>query len=137
MNHSPIRSPKSAIETGFIVKKILIVEDNEESLYLARFILEKEGYEVIEARDGLEALDKTSRETPDLILMDMQLPKLDGYETTRRIKADDRLAKIPVIALTAYAMKGDREKTLEAGCSGYIEKPIDPTSFVEDLKKYL
>ncbi len=119
------------------MKKILIVEDNEQSLYLARFILEKEGYEVIEARDGPEALDKTTGETPDLILMDMQLPKLDGYETTRRIKADDRLAKIPVIALTAYAMKGDREKTLEAGCSGYIEKPIDPTSFVEDLKKYL
>lgn len=119
------------------MKKILIVEDNEQSLYLARFILEKEGYEVIEARDGLEALDKTSGETPDLILMDMQLPKLDGYEATRRIKADKKLTRIPVIALTAYAMKGDREKTLEAGCSGYIEKPIDPTSFVEDLKKYL
>ncbi|MCK5436860.1 MAG: response regulator [Desulfobulbaceae bacterium] len=118
------------------MKKILIVEDDETSLYLARFILDKEGYDVIEARDGLEALDKIAKETPALILMDMQLPKLDGYEATRRIKADERLSKIPVIALTAYAMRGDREKTLEAGCSGYIEKPIDPTTFVEEVKKY-
>ncbi len=121
---------------AFIMKKILIVEDDETSLYLARFILDKEGYDVIEARDGLEALDKIAKETPALILMDMQLPKLDGYEATRRIKADERLSKIPVIALTAYAMRGDREKTLEAGCSGYIEKPIDPTTFVEEVKKY-
>ncbi len=69
--------------------------------------------------------------------MDMQLPKLDGYETTRRIKTDESLSKIPVIALTAYAMKGDREKTLDAGCSGHIEKPIDPSTFVEEVKKYL
>ncbi len=119
------------------MKKIMIVEDDEKSLYLAKFILEKENYEVIEARDGLEALDKVSRETPDLILMDMQLPRLDGYEATRRIKADEKLSKIPVVALTAYAMKGDREKTLEAGCSGHIEKPIDPSTFVEEVKKYL
>ncbi len=118
------------------MKKIMIVEDDEKSLYLARFILEKEGFEVIEARDGLEALDNVSRETPDLILMDMQLPNLDGYEATRRIKADERLAKTPVIALTAYAMKGDREKTLEVGCSGHIEKPIDPSTFVEEVTKY-
>jgi len=119
------------------MNKILIVEDNEESLYLAKFILEKEGYEVIEARDGPEALDKTSTETPDLILMDMQLPILDGYETTRRIKADERLTKIPVIALTAYAMKGDREKTREAGCDGYISKPIIPEEFIKTINSYL
>ncbi len=119
------------------MKKILIVEDDENSLYLAKFILEKEGYEVIEARDGLEALDKTSKETPDLILMDMQLPKLDGYEATRRIKADEKLSKIPIVALTAYAMKGNQEKTFEAGCSGYIKKPIDTATFVEEVKKYL
>jgi len=120
-----------------IVKKILIVEDDEKSLYLARFILEKEGYDVIEARDGLEALDKISKETPALILMDMQLPRLDGYEATRRIKADEKLSKVPVIALTAYAMKGDREKTIDAGCSGHIEKPIDPVTFAEYIKKFL
>jgi len=100
------------------MKKILIVEDDKKSLYLARFILEKKGYEVIEARDGLEAIDRVSMERPDLILMDMQLPKLDGYEATR-------------------PMKGDREKTLAAGCSGYIEKPIDPATFAEEVKKYL
>jgi len=119
------------------MKKIVIVEDDEKNLYLAKFILEKEGYEVIEARDGLEAIDKISKETPDLILMDMQLPNLDGYEATRRIKADERLAKIPVIAFTAYAMKGDREKTLGAGCSGHIAKPIDPSTFAKEIKKYL
>ena len=119
------------------MKKILNVEDDEKSLYLARLIIEKEDYEVIEARDGLEALDKISEETPDLILMDMQLPKLDGYEATRRIKADQRLTKIPVIALTAYAMRGDREKALETGCSGHIEKPIDPATFIEEVKQFL
>ncbi len=119
------------------MKKILIVEDDEKSLYLARFILEKQGYEVIEAGDGLEAVNKAFKETPDMILMDMQLPKLDGYEATMRIKTDEKSSKIPVIALTAYAMKGDREKTLESGCSGYIEKPIDAATLAEEVKKYL
>ena len=119
------------------MKKILIVEDDEKSLYLAKFILEKNSYEVIEARDGLEAVDKTSKAIPDLILMDMQLPVMDGYEATRRIKADEKLSKIPIVALTAYAMKGDQEKTFEAGCSGYIKKPIDPITFVEQVKKFM
>jgi two-component system, cell cycle response regulator DivK len=119
------------------MKKILIVEDDEKSLYLARFILEKQGYEVIEAVDGLEAVDKAFKETPDLILMDLQLPKLDGHEATRRIKADEKSNKIPVVALTACAMKGDREKTFEAGCSGYIQKPIDVATFAEEVRKYL
>ena len=117
--------------------KILIVEDDPKSLYLVRFLLEQAGFTVVEAGDGEEALEKAAEETPDLILMDMQLPKLDGYEATKRIKADAQLRHIPVIALTAYAMKGDREKTLAAGCSSYIEKPIDPTTFVEEVKKYL
>ena len=120
-----------------MVMKILIVEDDPKSLYLVRFLLEKAGFTVVEAGDGEEALEKAAEETPDLILMDMQLPKLDGYEATKRIKADAQLRHIPVIALTAYAMKGDREKTLAAGCSSYIEKPIDPTTFVEEVKKYL
>ena len=119
------------------MKKILIVEDDEKSLYLARFILEKQGYEVIEAVDGLEAVDKAFKETPDLILMDMQLPKLDGYEATRRIKANEKSSKTPVIALTAYTMKGDREKTFKAGCTGYIEKPIDTATFAEKVKKFM
>lgn len=119
------------------MKKILIVEDDEKSLYLVKYLLEYKNYKVIEARDGLEALDKADNEMPDLILMDMQLPKLDGYEATRRIKKNKKLSEIPVIALTAYAMRGDREMTLEAGCSGNIEKPIDPDTFISEVEKYL
>jgi CheY-like chemotaxis protein len=118
-------------------KKILIVEDDENSLDVARILLTSAGYKGAEARDGLEAIDKTFVENPDLILMDMQLPLLDGYEATRRIRSDERSAKIPIIALTSYAMKGDREKTLDAGCNGYIEKPINPATFVNEIKKYL
>ena len=116
--------------------KILVVEDDEKGRYLACFLLRRAGFDVLEARDGQEAIKKAA-ERPDLILMDMQLPVIDGYEATRRIKADEDLARIPVIALTAYAMKGDREKTLEAGCSGYIEKPIDPKQFVSQVREYL
>lgn len=119
------------------MKKILIVEDDEKSLYLVKYLLEYENYKVIEARDGLEALDKADNEMPDLILMDMQLPKLDGYEATRRIKKNKKLSEIPIIALTAYAMRGDREKTYEAGCTGNIEKPIDPDTFVSEIEKFL
>jgi len=119
------------------MKKILIVEDDKESLYLVGFILKKHGYEVIEAADGLEAIDMALKEGPDLILMDIQLPKLDGYEATKRIKADERLSKIPVVALTAYAMGKDKEKSLAAGCSDHIEKPIDPDTFIEKIKGYL
>ena len=117
--------------------KILIVEDDEKSRYLVRFLLEQAGFRIVEAGDGEEALEKAAEEKPNLILMDMQLPKLDGYEATRRIRADEKLAHIPVIALTAYAMKGDREKTLAAGCSSYIEKPIDPATFVEEVKRVI
>lgn len=118
-------------------KKILIVEDDPTNFYIVHVLMEKEGCQVIEAKDGLEALEKASQHLPDLILMDMQLPLMDGYEATRRIKADKRLAGIPVVALTAHAMRGDREKTLEAGCSGYIPKPIDPYGFGKEVKKYL
>ncbi len=119
------------------MKKILIVEDDETSLYLMRVLIENQGGAVIEARDGVEALEKASEHVPDLILMDMQLPGLDGYEATRRIKADQSLSHIPIVAVTAYAMKGDREKTMEAGCSGYISKPIDSFTFGKELMKYL
>jgi len=125
------------LKTGGYMKKILIVEDDEKSLYLVKYLLEYENYKVIEARDGLEALDKADNEMPDLILMDMQLPKLDGYEATRRIKKNKKLSEIPIIALTAYAMRGDREKTYEAGCTGNIEKPIDPDTFVSEIEKFL
>ena len=119
-------------------KLILISDDDLEIRNIVRRALSIiEDCDIIEAKDGEEALEKASKERPDLSLMDMQLPLLDGYEATRRIKADKSLAQIPVIALTAYAMKGDREKTMEAGCSDYIEKPIDPATFVAQVEKIL
>jgi len=107
-----------------VVKKIFIVEDNPDSRELVVKILKAKGYGIIQAVDGEEALQKLKEQRPDLILMDISIPKIDGYEVTRRIKEDDGLKDVPVIALTAHAMKGDKEKALEAGCDGYIAKPF-------------
>jgi CheY-like chemotaxis protein len=117
-------------------KKILVIEDNEPNLYLITYILERRGYEVISAYDGIEGLALAEKEKPDLVLTDLQLPKMDGYETARRIKSNPALAHIPVVAVTAYAMAGDREKALASGCSGYIEKPIMPTTFAAQIEQY-
>ncbi len=119
------------------MKKILVVEDNENNLYMMKFMLEENGYQVIEAADGVEGVKLAASEKPDLILMDMQLPLLDGYEATKQIKANQEINNIPIIAVTSYAMVGDREKTLNAGCNGYIEKPINPETFLDELNKYL
>lgn len=118
-------------------KKILVVEDNEQNLYLATFLLKQSGYEVIAAIDGLKAIEKTKAEKPDLILMDMQLPEIDGYEATSRIKSMAEIDHIPIVAVTSYAMAGDREKAMALGCAGYIEKPFDPETFVYEIEKYL
>jgi len=118
-------------------KKILVVEDNEQNLYLATFLLEQSGYEVVTALNGLEAIDKTLEEKPDLILMDIQLPEINGYEATKRIKSIADINRIPIVAVTSYAMAGDREKALAIGCAGYIEKPFDPDTFVSEIEKYL
>jgi len=118
-------------------KKILIVEDNEQNLYLSTFLLEKQGYDVIQARNGQEGLDTAAVARPDLILLDIQLPLMDGYEVARRLKAVEETRSIPIVAVTSYAMAGDREAVLSAGCEGYIEKPIDPDRFVEQVKRYL
>ena len=119
------------------MKKVIVIEDNETNLYLIRTILQKLGHQVIEARDGFTGVDLAQAEIPDLILMDIQLPGLDGYEATRKLRALEATKKIPIIAITSYAMVGDREKTLAAGCTAYIEKPIDPESFIEVLREYL
>jgi two-component system, cell cycle response regulator DivK len=107
------------------VTKILIVEDNEMNRDMLSRRLERKGYAVVMAVDGGEGVAKASAENPDIILMDMSLPVLDGWEATRRVKADPATKKIPVIALTAHAMAGDRDKTIEAGCDDYDTKPID------------
>jgi two-component system cell cycle response regulator DivK len=105
--------------------KILVVEDNDRNLRLMRILLKANGYEVIEASTGTEAMDYLQDHVPDLILMDIQLPHTDGLALTRLIKNGVQTKDIPIIAVTAYAMKGDRERMLEAGCDGYISKPID------------
>ena len=118
-------------------KKILIVEDNEQNLYLVTFLLKQNGYHVTTARSGLEAIDKTIAEKPDLILMDIQLPEMNGYEATKKIKNIAEINHIPIVAVTSYAMAGDREKAMAIGCVDYIEKPFDPDSFVSEIEKYL
>jgi len=116
--------------------KILLVEDNPQNRYLVTFLLEKNGYQVVIAEDGEQALSVVEEE-PDLILMDVQLPKMDGYEATRRIKADARFKDIPIVALTAHSMKGDRGKALAAGCDDYITKPVDAEGLLARLAELL
>ncbi len=119
------------------MKRILVVEDNEANMYLIRFMLEKSGYEVIGAEIGAAGVELAIKEKPDLILMDVQLPDINGLEVTRRIRASEADGPIPIIALTSYAMVGDKEKALAAGCTGYIEKPIHPETFIAEIEKYL
>lgn len=106
-------------------QKVLIVEDNPQNMKVAAMSLRPDGYEIVAATDGEEAMEVARREKPDLILMDIQLPKLSGLEVTRRLRQMDGFGGVPIIALTAYAMKGDEEKTREAGCDGYLSKPIN------------
>jgi CheY-like chemotaxis protein len=119
------------------MKKILVVEDNEQNRYLIQYMLEKGGYGVFLAQNGKEGVAMAVRERPDLILMDIQLPDMDGLEVTRRIRASEADDTIPIVAVTSFAMTGDREKALAAGCNGYIEKPINPETFLEEIRKYL
>lgn len=118
-------------------KKILVIEDNEQNLYLVTFILEKYGYEVSAARDGEEGIDLAAMLKPDIILLDIQLPLMDGYAVARRLRANSTLDQVPIIAVTSYAMTGDRDKAIEAGCNGYIEKPINPETFMQQIEQFL
>ena len=118
-------------------KVVLIVEDNELNMKLFRDLLQAHGYETLEARTGPEALECLKEASPDLILMDIQLPEISGLEVTKQIKQDTRLADIPVIAVTAFAMKGDEERIRNGGCEDYIAKPISVVSFIEKVKRYL
>jgi two-component system cell cycle response regulator DivK len=121
------------MEKGMAGKKILLVEDNPVNRRLAQFLLRSQGYEVREATTAQEAFDILKTERPDLIVMDIQLPGMDGLEATRKIKEQPSTADIPVVAVTSYAMKGDREKALAAGCAGYVTKPIDKDTFVREV----
>jgi two-component system, cell cycle response regulator DivK len=118
-------------------QKILYIEDNEQNLYLVRFILGKHDYDVYEAHDGREGIDLAASVRPELILLDIQLPEMDGYAVARELRKNPDLASLPIVAVTSYAMQGDREKALAAGCNGYIEKPINPETFIAQLRKFL
>ena len=118
-------------------KKVLVVEDNELNMKLFHDLLEAHGHETIQTRDGYEALELARTHKPDLILMDIQLPEVSGLDVTRWIKDDDALAAIPVIAVTAFAMKGDEQKILEGGCEGYISKPISVNEFMEVIQRHI
>ncbi|HOE15879.1 MAG TPA: response regulator [Syntrophorhabdaceae bacterium] len=116
---------------------VLLIEDNEQNIYLIRFLLEKNGFKVEEARNGQEGIDKAVSIKPDLVLLDIQLPDIDGYAVAKRLRGHKEFEDIPIIAVTSYAMTGDKEKCINAGCTGYIEKPINPDSFVREISKYL
>lgn len=119
------------------MSNILVVEDDDTNMYLISFILENSGHSVIKTTTGEEAVSLAIEKTPDLILMDIQLPGINGLEATRRIRNSDVDGDLPIVALTSYAMAGDREKALAAGCTGYIEKPIDPDTFLEEIQPHM
>jgi two-component system, cell cycle response regulator DivK len=125
------------ITTEANAKTILVVEDNELNMKLFNDLLESHGYLVVQTRDGLAALELARQHRPDLILMDIQLPEVSGIEVTKWLKEDDDLKAIPVIAVTAFAMKGDEQKIREGGCEAYISKPISVMSFLQTIDKYL
>ncbi|HYK02519.1 MAG TPA: response regulator [Thermoanaerobaculia bacterium] len=121
-------------------RKILVVEDNDMNMQLVEFLLEEGGYAIVKATSGEEALAITqngSDSTPDLILMDIHLPGMDGLSVVRAMKKDARTARIPILALTAHAMRGDKDRFLEAGCDGYISKPIDVKTFIASIERFI
>ena len=118
-------------------KTVLIVEDNELNMKLFNDLLEAHGYATLKTGHGIEAMELARAHKPDLILMDIQLPEVSGLEVTRWLKQDDELKSIPVIAVTAFAMKGDEERILQGGCEGYISKPISVPHFLETIARYI
>jgi CheY-like chemotaxis protein len=120
-------------------RKILVVEDNDMNMQLVEFLLEEGGYDIVKAASGEEALAITrdGASAPDLILMDIHLPGMDGLSVVRAMKDDQRTSRIPILALTAHAMRGDKDRFLEAGCDGYISKPIDVKTFISAIEQYL
>jgi CheY-like chemotaxis protein len=117
--------------------RLLIIEDNEQNFYLMRFLLEKNGFTVIGAEDGRKGIEMALSCRPLAILLDIQLPEMDGYAVAAELKTHPELDAVPIIAVTSYAMVGDRETIMAAGATGYIEKPINPETFVAEIKAYL
>jgi two-component system, cell cycle response regulator DivK len=120
-----------------MTKRVLVVEDTEDNRHIIRDLLTSAGYEMIEAVTGAEGVEMARTHLPDLILMDMQMPVMDGYEATRQIKADPTLRHIPVIAVTSYALSGDEAKTKAAGCDAYVAKPFSPRQLLAKVREFL
>lgn len=118
-------------------RTILVIEDNEQNLYLVTFLLKTHGHRVVPARNGEEGIALADEVHPELILLDIQLPGLDGYAVAQALRGNPALDGVPVVAVTSYAMLGDRERVMGAGCNGYIEKPINPDTFLEDVEQFL
>lgn len=118
-------------------KPIVLIEDNEQNRYLAGYLLQAHGWEVLCAEDGVAGLKLADETEPALILLDIQLPGMDGYAVARRLRQNPKLAATPIVAVTSYAMPGDRERCLAAGANGYIEKPIEPENFVSQVEQFL
>jgi len=116
---------------------VLIIEDNEKNIYLETYLLKHSGYKVIQARNGLGGVMAAKEFKPDIILLDVQLPVMDGYAVAKELRKDKNISSIPIVAVTSYAMPGDRKKILAIGCDGYMEKPINPDTFVKEIEKYL
>jgi two-component system cell cycle response regulator DivK len=117
--------------------KALLVEDNENNRYLAQFLLEREGFVVVIAIDGEQALEVARLDKPDLVLMDIQMPEMDGYQTAERFKSDPALVDIPLVGVSSFVMPGDRERALQLGFVAYIEKPINPETFAREVAQFL
>ncbi len=117
--------------------RILIIEDNEQNMYMLSFLLESENYKVFQAFNGIDGINSAIQIIPDIILLDIQLPEMDGYTVAKRIREVENLKNIPIIVVTSYAMPGDQEKAMESGATGYIEKPINPDTFIPQMKSFL
>ena len=117
--------------------KILVIEDNQQNMYLCTFILNRHRHDVIQAFSGREGIESAGKTLPDLIILDIQLPEMDGYSVARELKQNPTTRGIPIVAVTSYAMAGDRERVIAAGCNGYIEKPINPDTFMEEIAVHL
>ena len=118
-------------------RSVLLIEDNEQNRYLVTFLLERSGFTVLAFPDGARGIESARTRIPALVLLDIQLPTMDGYAVARALRQNEALRSTPILAVTSYAMPGDREKALEAGCTGYIEKPINPETFVGEVERAL
>lgn len=116
--------------------KALIIEDNEQNMYMLTFLLENNNYEVFQAFNGLDGIKAAIEHSPDVILLDIQLPQMDGYQIAKELRKKEDLQHIPIVAVTSHAMVGDCEKAMESGATGYIEKPIDPDNFIQRMESY-